>query len=489
MLTSTQAGFPFFQLDRFLKTLVQELEQHVAISEEIANTESAKVKSGGLLFDRKVCRVITPGTLIDERFMNTAQNNFLLSIHVDDRIASIPRRNPVEKLQAEDGIQIESIGPSTVGLAWLDLSTGDFFTQSTDAQSLASAAARIGPREIIIDKEIDLLGERGLHSLVEENSHIMSHHAPRAEIPSVDAWSPLLEHPLSEIEAKQFTPEEASAGTSLLDYLDVQLQGLNMKLQPPVRRHTKETMSIDKNSMRALEIKTTLREGLTKGSLLHAMSKTVTNSGTRLLNDWLTAPSTSISIINARLDLVSSFLRDAVIRDEVVRTLKTSYDSQRIVQKFSLARGDADDLVALCKSIEATGSIAEILTHCARGSTESPASVSGEMSISAESGNQTSACIGIMLSRLDLEGPRTLAERIAEAIDEDGLMQRQSIQEDEAASVISMAQEVAEAEGIQLGSSKASKKAKARIDIGEAAKAQDAEDEDVWVMRKWCVAF
>lgn len=78
------AGFPFYQLDRYLKMLVQEYNQHVAICEEFPNNVEGKIKSGGNRFDRKVVRIVTPGTLIDEGFMDTTRNNFLLAVHVDE---------------------------------------------------------------------------------------------------------------------------------------------------------------------------------------------------------------------------------------------------------------------------------------------------------------------------------------------------------------------------------------------------------------------
>ena len=77
------AGFPFFQLDRFLKTLVGDLNKYVAISEEFAINPEDKARTGGLLFDRKVARIITPGTLIDEKFIDPSEHNFLLAIYLD----------------------------------------------------------------------------------------------------------------------------------------------------------------------------------------------------------------------------------------------------------------------------------------------------------------------------------------------------------------------------------------------------------------------
>ncbi|KAI5300030.1 DNA mismatch repair ATPase msh1, partial [Ascosphaera atra] len=89
------AGFPFYQLDRYLKLLVQDLQKYVAISEEFSNDAESRAKSGGLLFDRRVARIVTPGTLIDENFMDPYENNFLLAVHVDVDKASPSTSVPV----------------------------------------------------------------------------------------------------------------------------------------------------------------------------------------------------------------------------------------------------------------------------------------------------------------------------------------------------------------------------------------------------------
>ena len=233
------------------------------------------------MFDRKVTRIITPGTLIDERFMDTAVNNFLLAIYVDDAASSIPNKSG-------DGLKnVVLAEAASVGLAWVDLSTGDFYTQSTRLPSLLSAIARIGPREIILNHDAQAPGASAISCLLEKERLAISYHANRTRASTIETWLPFLANAESITDATQFSAEELAAGTGLLDYIEVQLQGLKTKLQAPIRRHTTETMAIDKNSMRALEIKTTLRDGASKGSLLHAMRKTVTNSGSRLLSDWL----------------------------------------------------------------------------------------------------------------------------------------------------------------------------------------------------------
>jgi DNA mismatch repair ATPase MutS len=277
------AGFPFFQLDRFLKVLVQDLNKYVAISEEFTNNVADRAKSGGLLFDRKVARIITPGTLIDEKFMDPYENNFLLSIHIDSVApAGCPSRS-----EPSPGPQKVLSGSRRVGLSWLDLSTGDFFTQLTASESIPSAIARIGAREILVDQDLDEAVRQELQALIGRDRHLLTFFPCSKEIRPLSEWSPLLESPISpDIEAT-FTPEETAACHRILEYVQVQMQGVQMKLQPPRRKRLDESMSIDRNSLRGLDILETARDGLGKGSLLHAVRRTSTKSGARLLRDRL----------------------------------------------------------------------------------------------------------------------------------------------------------------------------------------------------------
>ncbi len=282
-----QAGFPFFQLDRFLKILVQDLDKYVAISEEFANNVTGKVKSGGLLFDRKVTRIITPGTLIDEKFMDPYENNFLLAIHVEDQLMEAETQNDALSMAVKKETLLSTMASSLVGLAWLDLSTGDFFTQATTMASLSSAIARIRAREIVLDKPLEELDDCGLLSVLEEDRHLVTYHATPITILPVREWTPMLESAVPKTTESALTSREVAAGSSLLQYLKTQLQGLNIKLQPPIRRQAEEAMCIDRNSMRGLEIQETARDGAGKGSLFHAVRRTVTKSGARLLRDRL----------------------------------------------------------------------------------------------------------------------------------------------------------------------------------------------------------
>ena len=276
------AGFPFFQLERFLKILIQDLGKHVAIAEEIANDPSKKIKSGGLLFDRQVKRVVTPGTLIDEHFITPHEHNYLLAIFVGkgDHVASTER---------QPAIFNSSESPTTkIGVAWLDLSSGDFFTKSVEnSEQLASAIARIGPREMILDitneymmndPQFAFLTAEGAYNITFQEAD----HSPSAS--SAD-----LKNIFGEIDERasipdQFSTEEISSSKMLLDYVQTQLPGLSLRvLQTPSRQQDTEYMKIDRNTLRGLEVTQTLRDGAYKGSLLHAVRRTSTESGTRLL--------------------------------------------------------------------------------------------------------------------------------------------------------------------------------------------------------------
>lgn len=282
------AGFPYFQLDRFLKVLVQDLNKYVAISEEFANAVEDKARSGGLMFDRRVARVVTPGTLIDEKFLDPAENNFLLAIHMD---TSVLKAHVESQDSGSDDVSIHqhvlASATQPVGLSWLDLSTGDFYTQFTTGKMLPSAIARIGAREILVDQNLqDLVGQE-LQLLVGHDQRLLTFFPFSAKIKPMSKWGPMLETPIPAAEFETFTPEETAAGHHLLEYIQVQLQGLNLKLQHPRRRHLDESMNIDRNSLRGLEILKTSRDGFGKGSLLHAVRRTCTKSGARLLRDRL----------------------------------------------------------------------------------------------------------------------------------------------------------------------------------------------------------
>ncbi|KAK9450717.1 muts domain V-domain-containing protein [Limtongia smithiae] len=389
----SMAGFPFMHLDRYLKVLVQELHKYVAISEEFPNVHakpevlkraaksrsrladfddgySKSDKKSANMFVRKVCRIITPGTLIDEKFLNPTENNYLLSVHL--------RPYPELELESDGQINVDA-ERFHIALAWLDFSTGDFSTQTSSHATLASDIARISPSEILLDKKYKSGSTQDIYRSIEDQQYFISYgnfETATATVALHDLTDDELqnmrtnfvksrqalfeEENVRKSDVEKLNQDELSACAVLLDYVTEKLPQSTIKVQLPVRRIPVDNMLIDVNTMRALEIKKTLREQLTSGSLLSTIKRTVTKSGTRLLSDWLSSPVTSIPTIVQRQNLVETFLNDNNLHQMVILYLKRTHDSHRIVQKLALNRGTAEDMIALLQSIQNTSKIRQV---------------------------------------------------------------------------------------------------------------------------------
>jgi len=259
----SMAGFPFPALDRFLKVLVQDHGKFVAVSEEYPNPEK-----GGLLFDRRITRVVTPGTLIDENFMDPSESHYLLAVATGGGMGN----------------------DREVGLAWLDLSTGDFFTQGTTVGGVRTDVARIGPKEVVLLGSGYLSArESGLDEIFRREQYFITTHSVDVGVilREVKDWKDMIETKISKSTMKEMKDIEVRAGNILLDYTQTRLPGMAMRLQPPVRKTMTDAMIIDSATMRGLEIVKTSRDGLTKGALLYTIKKTTTQSGSRLLTNWI----------------------------------------------------------------------------------------------------------------------------------------------------------------------------------------------------------
>ncbi|KAJ0121339.1 MutS domain V [Diaporthe amygdali] len=466
------AGFPFFQLDRFLKILVQDLNRYVAVAEEFPNTAADKAKSGGLMHDRKVARIITPGTLIDEQFMDPYANNYVMAIHLPgDDVPGASVSAALETASRDAGpspVSPDAPGNASIpiGLAWLDLSTGHFFTQTTTLPFIGSMLSRVCPKEVVLDEGFQSRTSHVIFSILAEERHLITY-AHQGELVAISDWAPMLESEVPPHTLESFTDEETKAGSLLLHYVKDRLQGISMKLQPPLRHETMQVMDIDKNSMRSLEIKQTIRDSAFRGSLLHAIRRTVTKSGARLLNEWLSAPSTSLDVIRFRQDLVACFIADEVLREGITLLLRRSHDSQRLVQKFALGRGDADDLLDLASTIKATEDIIAMLL--------------GAISTTDAESTAAKESLKHLTERIDLDSPRKLASRIREAMDEEGIVQQHQIEDSEAGNMIALAQEIVDNEGSAEDSSLLPKSAKKRKPV--SLRDCYGEDNEVWIMK------
>ena len=455
----SMAGFQYWQLDRYLKMFVHDLGLQVAISEQVQNPDSGR--AGGPMFDRRVTRVVTAGTLVDESFVDPYENNYLLSVHFEGVLpaasGSETRSETYERYKRT----------TKVGLSWVDLTSGDFFTHVSDLASLPTMVARIRPREIVLDASMEHFGQAQLQKLLGEGDHPLQFHHTSVQAAFVSEWSSMLERPISKERQPEFTAKELAAGNMVLDFIRDKLRDTNIQLQPPIRRSDDDCMTIDKQSLRGLEIRSTLKDGLLQGSLLHAVRRTVTKSGARLLNQRLVSPSMSLSVINSRLDLVQEMLQHDALHEDVIALLRRTADTLRLLQKFSIGRGDADDLLALARTIEVMGQMTELL-H--------------EHIIS----NQDSADLGFLwdiLSRLDLEGPAKVARVILGAIDEEGLSRKHVAEEGISEEAEEMTEEVASADEAGTKDPRLARRASKHRSTSTLPPT-DTSAEDIWIMRR-----
>jgi DNA mismatch repair ATPase MutS len=270
-------GFPIMHLDKYLKVLVLQNKRFVAMCEEFPRPPSFSAKDG---FDRRVVRVITPGTLVDESFLNPYENNYLLAV------------SPSDSASRNDDVQATS---DHLGLAWIDVSTGEFFTKNSTYESFRDELARISPREIVLDKGLKRDGSHPIRRALLDEGNFISYITPLSEttLPPgsmTNHCSDDLITPHDVSTASAFAPCEASAIKLLTTFLRANLLERMPPLPSPSKEVTEGRMQIDSHTIKALEIRESLSEGGKKGSLLSVIRRTVTNSGTRLLTRWLCKP-------------------------------------------------------------------------------------------------------------------------------------------------------------------------------------------------------
>lgn len=354
-------GFPLMHLDKYLKVLVQQHKRPVALCEEFRKLEEGATAFSKPTFERRVVRILTPGTLVDESFLNPFENNFLLAI-------SIP----------ESCNEDYSDKKSMYGLAWIDVSTGEFFSRNAAVDTLKDHLARIAPREIVLDaaapgqEALDAIREIGCPISYASANTVVSNEG--SEDPGVDDSISVETSAASEV----FSAAEQRAVAVLTSFLKAHLLEHTPPSLRPSREEKSKRMQIDAHTLKALEIQEGLREGGVVGSLMSTVKRTVTSSGTRLLARWLCelclhrkrhltdllkgSPSTSVTEIRARQSLVELFRTRPALLKDIRELLKEVEDATRISQRFLLGRGSVDDLISIKETIESWETICGLLS-------------------------------------------------------------------------------------------------------------------------------
>ena len=313
-------GVPFHAYENYLVRLVK-AGYKVAIGEQLESPAEAKKRGYKSVVQRGVVRVVTAGTLTEDSLLNARRHNYLVCV-------------------AE--------GAEGMGLAWADMSTGDFYTQIVPLASVASALGRLDASELLIAEQTRLT-----HSAIFDECGIDISFVAQDKFNYISAKGEVEHfykaHEISEVGVFS-KPETIAAGVLIRYVLETQ-RGVVPLLQLPQRIVAGAFMEIDPSTRRSLELTHSLSDDKNASSLLKAIDATQTGAGGRLLSFYLSAPLLDLKEIEARLDKIDYFVQNVDVREKIRDILKGGADIERSITRLSLKRGGPKDLLAICQTL------------------------------------------------------------------------------------------------------------------------------------------
>ncbi len=342
-------GVPVHSADRYLARLIRKGFK-VAVCDQTEDPTEAKKRGSKSVVARQVVRLITPGTLTEETLLEARRNNFLAAL-------------------------AEAQG--ALGLAWLDISTGEFFAQPVSEPMLGAVLARVAPGELLVTDR--------LH----QKETLTPAFRPESIGPTAITINPasLFDSANGERRLKKlfgvasldgfgrFGRAELAAAGALVDYVELTQKGNLPRIAPPRRIDDGAAMEIDAQTRRNLELNQGIGGGR-PGSLLDVIDRTKTGAGGRLVANVLAAPLTDAAEINRRLDAVAWFADDSGAarspRDMVIETLDGTPDMERALARVSLDRNGPRDLAAVHDGLKAAMALKAALMEGANASLAPP---------------------------------------------------------------------------------------------------------------------
>jgi DNA mismatch repair protein MutS len=314
------AGFPYHQLDAYIAKLIA-AGYRAAVCEQMEDPKKAK----GIV-KRKVTRIVTAGTVTEETLLNPKQSNFLAALCLDSRTPNLE-----------------------VGLAWVELSTGAFFSATVPGKQVAEQIARISPSEIIYsDKEVFDLPLLFKVQLTKRPDWTFGYRTALDLLLKQFGTSTLEGFGFSN---KPFDVPAIRAAGAILDYLNETQRQTSAQIDSITAFRLGSQLEIDEASRRSLEIMSTIRGGSRDGSLLSALDCCITSMGSRLIADCIAGPLTDISAINARLDAIEEFYHDDEAVNDIRENLRRIHDLQRILTRILQNRGTPRDLAMIARTL------------------------------------------------------------------------------------------------------------------------------------------
>lgn len=316
------AGFPYHALDTYLPRLVR-AGQRVAICEQLEDPKMTKK-----IVKRGIIELVTPGVSLNENVLNHKENNFLAAIHIDKKI---------------------------VGVAFLDISTGEFLTSEGSVEYVDQMLNNFQPKEVLFEK-----GKKDL---------FIEYFGPKFYTFKLDDWI-FTQEAANDRLLKQFETSSLKgfgvhnlnfgiiAAGAILYYLDITQHDQLGHITNLTRIEENRYVWLDKFTIKNLELFHSPYEGAR--TLIDVMDKTISPMGGRLLKRWLSLPLKDILPVNERLDVVEYFVENIIIKDEIAGLIRQIGDLERLISKVAVSRINPREVVQLKRALVAIEPLREI---------------------------------------------------------------------------------------------------------------------------------
>ncbi len=319
--TVEMAGFPHHALDTYLPKLVR-AGKRVAICDQLEDPKMTKK-----LVKRGITELVTPGVSINDNILNYRENNFLAAVH---------------------------FGKGTCGVAFLDISTGEFLTAEGPFDYVDKLLNNFAPKEVLF--------ERGKRGMFEGNfgSKFFTFELDDWVFTETTAREKLLKH-FETKNLKGFGVEHLKNGIiasgAILQYLIMTQHTQIGHITSLARIEEDKYVRLDKFTVRSLELIGSMNDG--GSSLLNVIDKTISPMGARLLKRWLVFPLKDVLPINERLNVVEYFFRQPDFKELIEEQLHLIGDLERIISKVAVGRVSPREVVALKVALQAIEPIKE----------------------------------------------------------------------------------------------------------------------------------
>ena len=334
-------GVPHHALERYSRLLVEK-GYAVAICDQVEDsTEAAAEKR---LVERAITKLLTPGTLTDEGMLNAKKNNFLAAVVITGE---------------------------NWGLAYADISTGEFYTtQASDLTALSLELTRLQPSEILFPINAPDLnrilrpGEKSDHLPPCLPDSFCYSLRPQTIFTLTEAKNRLLiTYKMRSLEGMgcEHLPLAIRAAGGLLEYIEDTQKANQVPLQPLKTYSISEFLILDGQTRRNLEITQTVRDGSFYGSLLWAIDRTCTAMGSRALRRWLLQPLLDSRGIRARQDTIQELKDNPSLRQDIRQKLREIYDIERLSGRVGAGTANARDLLSLAASLVKLADLAALV--------------------------------------------------------------------------------------------------------------------------------